>query len=111
MKNTVAKQVKVVTQNNLEFLANLSVNDGYRGRISDILNDDRSFLPLTDVQVYENHQLIEEIPFMCLNKTSIFLITEKSEQLVANQPKVAKPKQLVANQSKIAKINRMLSVN
>ena len=95
MRNTATKQVKVVTQNNLEFSATLTVNDGYHDRITDILNDERSFLPLTDVKVYKNNQLIEKIPFMCLNKKLIFFIAEKSGNLVESQPKVAKINQLL----------------
>ena len=85
MRNTATKQVKVVTQNNLEFSATLTLNDGYNDRITDILNDDRSFIPLTDVKVYKNNQFIYQISFMCLNKYSIFFIAYKSENLLENR--------------------------
>jgi hypothetical protein len=52
---------------------------GYHGRLSDVLNDPRPFLPLTRVQVYspDGERLYQE-PFLALNKQTIASVHEEA---------------------------------
>jgi hypothetical protein len=52
--------------------------DSYRSNISDILNNSRTFIELTDVEVYDNDQhLLAKMPFLCINKPAIALLFEE----------------------------------
>jgi hypothetical protein len=74
-------RVKVLTTNNLQVSGELKITmppDSYRSNISDILNNSRTFIELTDVEVYDNDQhLLAKMPFLCINKPAIALLFEE----------------------------------
>jgi len=73
-------KVKIITLNNLILLGILKLPflaHSYRSRLSDILNQGHDFIPLTDVQVFENQELLIETSFLCVNKDNIVLLTEE----------------------------------
>src|SRR4028118_2014532 len=74
------RRVKVLTTNNLEISGELTITmspDSYRSKISDLLNNSRNFIDLTDVEVYGNdEQLLAKMPFLCINKPAIALVLE-----------------------------------
>lgn len=73
-------RVKVLTTNNLHISGNLVTKilpDSYRCRLSDVLNNSRNFVELTDVEVYGSDQtLMAKMPFLCINKPVIALLFE-----------------------------------
>jgi hypothetical protein len=73
-------RVKVLTTNNLHVSGELTIPtppDSYRSKISDLLNNSRSFIELTDVEVYgKDQRLLAKLPFLCINKPAIALLFE-----------------------------------
>jgi len=59
----------------------IPAGEGYKGRISDMLNDDRTFLPLTNVTVFplEGENPRRRTDFLALNKASIVLVQALEE--------------------------------
>jgi hypothetical protein len=88
------RRVKVLTTNNLEISGELTITmspDSYRSKISDLLNNSRNFIDLTDVEVRGNdQQLIAKMPFLCINKPAIALLFEEEfAQTSPDTPKSA----------------------
>jgi hypothetical protein len=82
-------RVKVLTTNNLQVSGQLNVtlsSDIYHSNLSDVLNNSRSFIELTDVTVYgDDQQLLAKMPFLCINKPAIaFLFEEQFAQLTCS---------------------------
>ena len=75
------RRVKVLTTNNLEISGELTIPmlpDSARSKISELLNNSRNFIELTDVEVRGNdQQLIAKMPFLCINKPAIALLFEE----------------------------------
>ncbi len=73
-------RVKVLTTNNLQVLGHITLTmPPYceRSKISDLLNNSRNFIDLTDVEVYgDDEQLLAKMPFLCINKPAIALVLE-----------------------------------
>jgi hypothetical protein len=74
-------RVKVLTTNNLQISGELRITmplNSDRVKISDLLNNSRSFIELTDVEVYgHDQQLLAKMPFLCINKPAIACLFEK----------------------------------
>jgi hypothetical protein len=74
-------KVNVLTTNNLQVSGELKITmprDSYRSNISDVLNNSRTFIELTDVEVYGNErQLLAKMPFLCINKQAIAYLFEE----------------------------------
>ncbi len=73
-------RVKVLTTNNLQVSGELTLTmppDSYRSKISDLLNNSRNFIALTDVEVHGNNkEVLAKMPFLCINKPAIALVFE-----------------------------------
>jgi hypothetical protein len=72
-------KVKVVTTNNLQISGKLTIRvfpDSYRSTISDLLNSSRTFIELTDVEVYAQGQQLTTMTSLCINKPAIALFFE-----------------------------------
>lgn len=71
-------QVKVLTTNNLHISGHLTLTtlqDNYLFQLSEVLNNSRSFIELTDVEVQDKNQdLLVKMPLLCLNKPVIALL-------------------------------------
>jgi hypothetical protein len=73
-------KVKVVTTNNLQISGTLTMSvlpDSYRSTISDLLNNSRTFIELTDVEVYAQGQPLTTMTCLCINKPAIALLFEE----------------------------------
>ncbi len=73
-------QVKVVTTNNLQISGMLTISallNSYRSTISDLLNNSRTFIELTDVEVYAQGQQLTAMTSLCINKPAIALLFEE----------------------------------
>jgi hypothetical protein len=73
-------RVKILTKNNLEILGELrtSLFEGnYSLRISDLLNNSRTFIELTDVDVYSQGHLLTHMASLCINKPAIAFLGEQ----------------------------------
>jgi hypothetical protein len=69
-------QVKIV-MNEVQVFGVIAVPiNGYRSRLSDLLNNNQDFLALTDVEIYQDQELIEKTSFMCINKHAIMFLSE-----------------------------------
>lgn len=76
-ENMVQIRVQVLMSNNIKLYGDLSIAEGYRSRVSDLLNDDRRFLPLTKVEWYVGKEKKKKTTnFLCLNKEAIILLAE-----------------------------------
>lgn len=72
-------KVKVLTNNELEILGEIRTSlfdDGYYCHISDVLNNSRTFIELTDVEVYSQGQLLTHMESLCINKPAIAFLGE-----------------------------------
>ncbi|MBD2014655.1 hypothetical protein H6F96_11825 [Microcoleus sp. FACHB-53] len=72
-------RVKVLTNNDLEILGEMRTSlfdDGYSCQISDLLNNSRTFIELTDVEVYSQGQLLTHMASLCINKPAIAFLGE-----------------------------------
>ncbi|GAB4213055.1 MAG: hypothetical protein OHK0012_08530 [Synechococcales cyanobacterium] len=45
-------------------------------RVSDLLNDARNFIPLTNAELYRNGRRLSTHNFMCISKQAIAFVTE-----------------------------------
>jgi hypothetical protein len=73
-------RVKILTTNNLQILGELRTSislNSSRCKISDLLNNSRTFIELNDVEVYSQGQLITRMPFLCINKPAIAFLFEE----------------------------------
>jgi hypothetical protein len=73
-------RVKVLTTNNLQVSGVLTIpmpQDSYRSKLSDLLNNSRSFIAMTEVEIYgKDEQLLAKMPFLCINKPAIAFVFE-----------------------------------
>ena len=72
-------RVKVLTNNDLEILGEMRTSlfdDGYSCQISDVLNNSRTFIELTDVDVYSQGKLLTHMASLCINKPAIAFLGE-----------------------------------
>lgn len=72
-------RVKVLTNNDLEILGEIRTSlfdDGYSCPISDVLNNSRTFIELTDVDVYSQGKLLTHMASLCINKPAIAFLGE-----------------------------------
>lgn len=72
-------RVKVLTKNELEILGEIRTSlfkGGYSSQISDVLNNSRTFIELTDVEVYSQGQLLTHMTSLCINKPAIAFLGE-----------------------------------
>ena len=80
-------RVKVLTLNNLQILGNLTINiplNDQGSNLSDWLNSSRTFITLSDVEVYsENQHLLTKMPLLCINKPAIASVS--SEEFEVNR--------------------------
>jgi hypothetical protein len=73
-------RVKVLTKNNLEILGELRTSlleSSYSPRVSDLLNNSRTFIELTDVDVYSQGLLLTHMASLCINKPAIAFLGEQ----------------------------------
>ena len=78
MKKREMDQTRVKLKvGNLEVFGSIAVlSNGYRSRLSDLINNNHQFLSLTDVEIYEDNKVIDKTPFMCINKQAIIFLSE-----------------------------------
>lgn len=83
-KETV--EVKIFTTNQNQIRGYVNVTGAYRCRLSDLLNNDRPFISLTNVKIYDaKGGLLQRCEFLCVNKNSIdYVLEEDAEQYGLN---------------------------
>lgn len=71
------KMKVVIHTNSCKLEAEIPTHEGFRGRLSDILNDGKMFLNLTHVIIYslDNNEEINRFNFLCFNKSDIVFIS------------------------------------
>ncbi|NEP15276.1 MAG: hypothetical protein F6K14_34940 [Symploca sp. SIO2C1] len=79
-------RIKILTVNNLRICGNLTINlplNDYRSKISDLLNNSRNFIELTEVEICSiDQKSLVTMPFLRLNKPVIaFLFEAESPEL------------------------------
>lgn len=68
-------RVRIYTNTGHRIEGEVVILEGYRGRISDVLNDGRLFLPISNAEVYdEKGDLISQSHFVSINKSAASLI-------------------------------------
>jgi len=74
---TPGSRVMVVTEQS-EFVGFLHTMSADR-RESDVLNDERRFIHLTEVQIRAKGEIPKEVPFVAVNKASIIFVIPEGE--------------------------------
>ena len=73
-------RVEILTVNDLQIFGNITINqcsDSYYAEISDLLNNSRNFIELTEVEIRgSDDQLLVTMPFLCVNKPVIAFLFE-----------------------------------
>ena len=73
-------RVEILTVNDLQIFGNITINqssDSYYAEISNLLNNSRNFIELTEVEIRgSNDQLLVTMPFLCVNKPVIAFLFE-----------------------------------
>ncbi|ACK71419.1 hypothetical protein PCC7424_3017 [Gloeothece citriformis PCC 7424] len=78
-------KVRIFMVNQQELLGTLIIpSQGYKARLSDILNNPLKFLSLTDVAVYHENLLILKTPFLSVNKQNILYLIEDDSNEIKN---------------------------
>lgn len=74
-------KVKIFTSTHYRIEGEVVIQEGYRGRLSDVLNDGRIFLPVSDAKVYSeaSDKLVSESRFLSVNKSAISVIVPASD--------------------------------
>jgi hypothetical protein len=68
-------KVRIFTATHHRIDGEVVILEGYRGRLSDVLNDGRIFLPISNAEVYdEKGDLVSQSPFVSINKSAASLI-------------------------------------
>jgi len=63
------KKIKIYATEQTEIQGELLIEDkNYDERVSDCLNDSRSFIPVLDTGIYSSSKLVAEHDFICINK-------------------------------------------
>lgn len=70
-------RIKILTFNNLEVIGTVFMaQEGYKARLSDLINNEVKFLSLTEVEICQENKLTMRTPFLCINKQSIIFVAE-----------------------------------
>jgi hypothetical protein len=66
----------VILTTDYKITGEIPTHEGYRGRLSDLMNEEKKFINVTDAEVKSrlDDKLIANIKFLCLNKNFIILI-------------------------------------
>ncbi len=75
------KKVKVYT-NNLEIIGEITISsESYRSRTLDMLNDGKSFLAITNAEIYAlDGKFINKTSFIAINKQAITILMEIDDE-------------------------------
>ena len=67
--------VKIVTKE-YEISGQIKRGEGYRGRLSDSINEEKEFINLIDVEIVSRDALSTktQVEYLCLNKASIIML-------------------------------------
>ena len=70
------QKVLVITKEyNVEGI--IKTREGYHGRFSDLVNDGKNFLNISDAIITRNDKTTQCVRFLCINKDAVILIYPK----------------------------------
>lgn len=72
-------RVEILTLNNVQIFGDMAVLDlhhHYGSRISNMLNNSRNFIMLTDVEIHQQGQRLTQMSSLCINKPAIAFLYE-----------------------------------
>ena len=72
-------RVQILTLNNVEIVGDMAVSalpNSYRSRLSDLLNNSRNFIVLTNVEIHQQGQPLTQMSSLCINKPAIAFLCE-----------------------------------
>ena len=71
------KAIKIYARERTEIQGELIIEDkSFDERVSDLLNDSRSFLPMLNAEIYVSGKLVAKHDFLCINKQFIAYVTD-----------------------------------
>jgi len=71
------KTIKIYATDQSEIQGELIIEGkSFDERVSDCLNDSRSFLPMLNVEIYATGKLVAKHDFLCINKQFIAYVTD-----------------------------------
>ncbi len=77
----ITKKIKIYAIDQTKIQGQLIIEDkNYDARVSDCLNDSRSFLPMLNAEIYVSEKLVGKHNFICINKQIIAYLIEESCQ-------------------------------
>ena len=75
--DTTKKAIKIYATDRTEIQGELIIEGkNFDERVSDYLNDSRSFLPMLNVEIYVTGKLVAKHEFFCINKQFIAYVIE-----------------------------------
>lgn len=81
-------RVQILTLNNVQIFGDVAVSalpNSYRSRLSDMLNNSRNFIVLTDVEVHQQGQPLTQMSSLCINKPAIAFLCEAEMTSTSSQ--------------------------
>lgn len=80
-------RICVHTNNQLQIQGYVRLSsDSDRSRLSDLMNDERDFIPIVDAKLYKSDgKLLMKSNFLCINKQNITLVAEEPSSPSGNE--------------------------
>jgi len=81
-------RVKILTLNNVQIFGDMAVSalpNSYRSRLSDMLNNSRNFIVLTDVEIHQPGQSLTQMSSLCINKPAIAFLCEAEKSPISSR--------------------------
>lgn len=73
LKREVMK-VSIITRE-YQIVGEIQTHEGYRGRLSDLINDDKKFIGINNAEVtFFTDRTKRNVKFLCINKESILMV-------------------------------------
>ena len=66
----------VIHIKNFKIIGEIATHEGYRGRLSDILNEEKRFLNINEAEMFSavDDKPVHKADFLCINKEAIILV-------------------------------------
>ena len=71
----VIKKVVIHIRNH-KIIGEIATHEGYRGRLSDVMNEEKRFININDAEMFSlvDDKPVYKVAFLCLNKDAIILV-------------------------------------
>lgn len=80
-------RVQILTLNNVQIFGDIAVSalpNSDRSRLSDMLNNSRNFIVLTDVDIHQPGHPLTQMSSLCINKPAIAFLCEAEKSPISS---------------------------